>query len=372
MARFRQINIPGILYHLYGVRRPKPEKQKEPGENILVVKTDALGDMILFIPFLKQIFQKHGASHVFVLCREGMEKWVTQWGNIPPSQVQTINPGLFKRNKKYRKEKMLDIFKWGYWKKVWVCNGTRDLYITETLIRFLSAEEIAGPVNDRVQLSAFWNLVTHKYYHRLVSREGMHETERMAHFLNVLDSGSGYVWQVLGSVERFEKEVIISPGAGAIFRKWPTARFVEVAQRIVLFGYSIVWMGSQEEKNWLESLAAQVPNSQVLAGGTPMAVQNKLRHANLFLGNDSGLFHAAVCQGVSAVCVSNGNHYGRFVPYPETMIKSPQVVVFPQGFMQLGDEEKVASTQIRSSWPIDLISTEEVIREVGFLLKAMP
>jgi ADP-heptose:LPS heptosyltransferase len=44
-----------------------------------------------------------------------------------------------------------------------------------------------------------------------------------------------------------------------------------------------------------------------------------IAQAKLVITNDSGPFHIAVALGKKVICISNGNNYGRFSPYPKQM-----------------------------------------------------
>ena len=59
------------------------------------------------------------------------------------------------------------------------------------------------------------------------------------------------------------------------------------------------------------------------------------------LCHDSMALHLAVACRVPVVCIGNGNHYGRFVPYPESLHTRPLVLLVPSVVLAQPDPESV-------------------------------
>jgi ADP-heptose:LPS heptosyltransferase len=53
----------------------------------------------------------------------------------------------------------------------------------------------------------------------------------------------------------------------------------------------------------------------------------QIAESQLLLSNDTGAVHIAVAVETPCVCISNGNHYGRFVPYPASLAANFSVVL---------------------------------------------
>jgi ADP-heptose:LPS heptosyltransferase len=61
--------------------------------------------------------------------------------------------------------------------------------------------------------------------------------------------------------------------------------------------------------------------------------------AKLVVCSDSAAAHISVACNTKSICISNANHYGRFVPYPNTM-NSLQTVILPSSFFLKSKEEQ--------------------------------
>jgi ADP-heptose:LPS heptosyltransferase len=100
---------------------------------------------------------------------------------------------------------------------------------------------------------------------------------------------------------------VIAPGASAAFRRWPLEYFAEVAALLDSeFGISFIALGSAAERDIgakLEGLSDGKIRSFVGATSL-METMAVMKHANVFVGNDSGPAHIAAGLGVPSVVIS--------------------------------------------------------------------
>ena len=66
---------------------------------------------------------------------------------------------------------------------------------------------------------------------------------------------------------------------------------------------------------------ASLVNCLNLAGRTSLAeLAEVIRGASLLVGNDTSAVHLSAAVGTPAVCILGGGHYGRFMPYTDTIL----------------------------------------------------
>ena len=87
-----------------------------------------------------------------------------------------------------------------------------------------------------------------------------------------------------------------------------------------------------------------------------------IRNATLVITNDSGPLHLAMALMTHTICISNGNHFERFCPYPKGM-NMPVIVIFPDEFeMKMKTDVSLASIRCKSSEiNINLITPDKVV-----------
>ncbi len=107
--------------------------------------------------------------------------------------------------------------------------------------------------------------------------------------------------------------VVVHPGAKWASRRWPAARFAEVARALPL---PVVLTGVAAEAGLCSEVARLVRRPVLdLAGGTSLGgFAEVLRNATLVLTNDTGASHLSAAVGAPSVVVSCGSDYRRWGP----------------------------------------------------------
>jgi ADP-heptose:LPS heptosyltransferase len=112
--------------------------------------------------------------------------------------------------------------------------------------------------------------------------------------------------------------VVLHPGASWRPRAWRAERFADVARSIrARHGAAIAFVGSLEEADLETALRARAPDlPAAYVFGAPLRVTLALiAEAALFIGNDSGLAHAAAASGTPVVALYGPQDPRRFRPW---------------------------------------------------------
>ncbi|WP_446213652.1 glycosyltransferase family 9 protein [Micromonospora sp. IBSANI012] len=97
---------------------------------------------------------------------------------------------------------------------------------------------------------------------------------------------------------------IVHPGAKAAQRRWPPARFAEVARALTARGHRVVVTGTAGERSIAEQVRALagLPAGAVLAGETGLGELAALvAHARLVVSGDTGIGHLATAYATPSV-----------------------------------------------------------------------
>ena len=110
--------------------------------------------------------------------------------------------------------------------------------------------------------------------------------------------------------------VCVHPGARLRSRRWPVARFAQVADRLAERGYSVVITGSTEEAPLAAELVQHMRASALnLAGKTSLGgLARLIERARLLVCNDTGVSHVAAAVGTPSVVVCCGADPVRWAP----------------------------------------------------------
>ncbi len=103
---------------------------------------------------------------------------------------------------------------------------------------------------------------------------------------------------------RVRRAAVIHPGAASGSRRWPAARFAEVARTLAAWGLPVVITGTGAERSLADqvALAAGLGRGAVLAGRTDLAgLAAVVAEASVVISNDTGVAHLAVAYGTPSV-----------------------------------------------------------------------
>lgn len=121
--------------------------------------------------------------------------------------------------------------------------------------------------------------------------------------------------------------VVLHPGAGSRYKRWPVDRFAALADRFTALGFAVAVTSGPADEETVAALRAEtrVARPEILEGLDLDALAAILGDARLFVGNDSGVTHLAALLDVPTVAL-----FGPFDPSYWAPI-GPRVIVVDAG-----------------------------------------
>jgi ADP-heptose:LPS heptosyltransferase len=156
--------------------------------------------------------------------------------------------------------------------------------------------------------------------------------------------------------------VVIHPGALQQTKRWPSARFAELARYLQGTGYTIVLTCGPGEESVAAEVAQGIPSAVILLGLTIPELGELIRGARLYVGNDSGPMHLAAAVGTPVLALWGSSDSNRWHPWgvEHRVVQNPFECNPCPGYRCL-----VADTPLC----IESVSVEQAIRAAGDLLK---
>jgi len=166
---------------------------------------------------------------------------------------------------------------------------------------------------------------------------------------------------------------ILFIGASASFRKWNIKNFVKIAKYLKeSYGYNLVLCGGPSDiKEAIEFKKYFKDEYLDLVGKTSLVdLLHVIYNGNLMIANETSAPHFAVALEMENVFVIyNGNHYGRFTPYPNDVSKSYHVIYHPKIEKDLDDYKKLSNSYgFGSDLNIDDITKGMVIAKINSII----
>jgi heptosyltransferase-1 len=136
------------------------------------------------------------------------------------------------------------------------------------------------------------------------------------------------------------------PGAGHPGRRWPLARFQELAERLVRNdGVRIVLFAGPEEREMVKEMRATFPRRTIIFDRlTIPQLAAALARLSVFVSNDTGPMHIAAAVGTSVVALLDRPDPNSFIP-----IEKRHRIIYSQRISEMTTDEVYEATRERLS-----------------------
>lgn len=299
-----------------------------------IIRTDAIGDFVLFSPALKYIRQKYENFQIALILQDRIAELAENCPYI--DIIIAFNIKNYRKNLFYKFSFLLKLFQ----EKFDIC--LYPVYsrerIGDEMVLWTCAPKKIGWDTKNPNMTILEKKRGDKIYKEIFKSnftQQDQEIERNKEFLKYLkiqiDSFSPEIWtterekkqvqNLLESKGLDQKNLIgIIPGAIEQYRKWGTYKFKLLMKKISLINKNIFFIiiGSSNDRNTFNFAENDAISSNAidLCGKTNLKELSVLfEKCNIVVGNETGPLHMAITIGVPTVCVLGGGQFGRFMPY---------------------------------------------------------
>ncbi len=361
------------------------QKQEKTPKTLLLIKLDSIGDYLLFRNFLK-FFKTSDSYRNYKITLLGNIVWKDLAEKFDKESVDNflwLDRNKFSNNLFYKFQLLNSIYKSGF-ETVIDCAYSREILFGDSIIKTSRATNRIGSVGSPDNYVKWKrNLLTDKFYTNLISTSDkiIFEFERNREFISKILNYNLDIRKPnldtneIDSFDFEEKYIVIFPGANDTKRRWSVEKFSKVIFHIVNnYKFLIVLAGSNSDVKIVEKIFKHFVTNRVknFVGKTNLPEFAKLiAGAELLITNETSAVHFAASVNTPFVCISNGNHFGRFHPYPEEA-GVEGVFIYPKEIKNnLANIDYLKSKYgFGSNLDINLIDENEVISIVDkFLIK---
>ena len=323
------------------VRRPARVEEggkTETVRQILVVRLDELGDMVLFSGFFRELKHRYPDARVTLVAKKAAAEVLESSPHI--DRLLTFEP----RVRRALRPVLLPFLTWRFATR-FLATEQYDLGIQP---RWDTDYEYGGWIvyfaGARVRVSYSERSTTRKsifnsgfdplYTSLIEDQTLMHESDRATACLAELgiggDATETEVWPTLPTADRISELipgssmsgagpiVTISPASGhSRLKLWPVERFGAIALELVKrFNATIVLLAAESERPLADAVVDAAGVTLVnLAGQTSLAEAVAIiDRSALYVGNDTGLLHIAAARGIPTVSLYGSSTPVLFAP----------------------------------------------------------
>jgi ADP-heptose:LPS heptosyltransferase len=326
LTRFILLKLPLLFRYFARFRKPK--------KRLLIIKTDAIGDYILFRNFIEltKLSDTYKDYKIDVLGN-------VLWRDIALKYDKAyVDEFIFiKANLLY--DAPLQTLKLGW--QLFTNNYEVTLqptytrtFINDGLAGLTAANQIIGFEGDNESIAERYKTKTNKFYTRrlLLTENAYFEFERSKFFFeDVLNQHlSINATSIVTTISEVKQRIVIVPSAGILKRCWEAEKFLELMKRILRHtSHTIYLEGGPSTIIFADYLKDEIASKRVvdLTGKTTLPEMIELiGSAALLIANETSAIHIAVAAKTQSVCIMGGGHFKRFSPYPEYFESKPVCV----------------------------------------------
>lgn len=314
-------------------------KSNDLNKNVIVfIKTDALGDFLLWLGTADKLSDSLNGFNLVLICNDSyssLAKDLNYFSKVIPVNIKNLKRNFFYRYNFFTSLRRV------YFHSVINPIKSRDFLIDDSIIRFLNSDFKIGSVGDLCNSDIKEKIISDNWYTKLIKFDDkiIHELQYNNDFINKvlcvsyklsLGNISEYIKQKFGKLIP-KNYIIISPGSSWNGKSWPTESFIDLINLILIkLDVDIILTGTDSDILLCEKIrnisSVRIKN---MAGTTTLNDLIKLvGEAKLVIGNDSAVVHLAAILKIQSVCILGGGHFGRFHPYPENFSPSLPVPVY--------------------------------------------
>lgn len=326
LTRFVLLKVPAVFRFLAMFRKP--------AKRLLLIKTDAIGDYIIFRNFIEVLkkSEKYGDYKIDLLGNK-------LWRDLNETyDKQYLNETYFINNPNSYYEAPLETLKLGWqlfrnkYEIVLQPTYTR-IFLTDGLAALTAAKQIIGYESDNEGIFPRYKKKTDKFYTQLLPlpKENYFEFNRNVFFFETVTGEEISLKSPQIKTDFGQKNgIAILPGAGAFKRGWEGEKFLELIKRLLQEAKEPIYLiGGPGEVKAGEFLMQNLPEGSIenrINKTTLPQLIETIGSSALLIANETSAIHMAVATQTPSVCILGGGHFERFAPYPAGTPNAPVCV----------------------------------------------
>ncbi|MDN3548729.1 glycosyltransferase family 9 protein [Mucilaginibacter aquaedulcis] len=306
-------------------------------KSLLIIKNDGIGDYILFRNYLKAIreSQRFSGWKIYLLTTPACGNFVQ---NL---DAKYIDGCFWYEDDFFLKWKLVSLlFQLNHLRlnTIFYPSYSRKFSV-DWLIRYVKALVKIGVDGDTVNEPAELKLKTDTYYTSLIftKKEVVHEFERnkqiVEYLIGPVSNFSRPAIETTTQISKQSNYIVVFCGASNFTRRWDPAKFQNLCRQLIEeMGVHVILTGGKDEIAASKKITDGLPCtffSNETGQYSLIQICELITGARLLITGDTVAVHIAASVQTPAICISKGNHYGRFVPYPKEIFDQLRVVLPP-------------------------------------------
>jgi ADP-heptose:LPS heptosyltransferase len=340
----------------------KKRKVKDDVNKILVVRSGAIGDVVMTTPFLKSLNLKFPKAEIVYLVGEWSKSILS--GNKSIDKVISFDDDIVYKKKLFKLIKLICLIRKEKFDLCYILDKSYHWSILGWLfkIKFRVGFDRFGEgfANNK---NVFYDGSKYEVDYNLELIDGSDSSMEIVLDKKDIKFAEGFVKKKkLNGFIGIAPGGAKNPGQEMSIKRWPLEKYISLIEKLCL-NNKIVLFGGPGDKEIVEEIMLKVKNENLInvVGKTSLKQAAALiKKSKLFITHDSGLMHIAASTGVKQIVLFGPTPSHRFAPKNAVVIES-KLKGCPCYDIYGGYDSKIGKECMNN------ISVEDVLKKVKVL-----
>jgi ADP-heptose:LPS heptosyltransferase len=342
---------------------------KSKSNDLIIIKTDNIGDYVLFRNFLPEIRKdkRFKNSKITLVANETCKDIVNEFDIKYINHVVFINRKKFLYNLIYRIKLLIKLRSSNYHSLICPIYS-RDFFICDWISNWIFSQKkisFAGDDSNQLQIQ---KKISNPWYDDLFehrSKENIFEFENnkklIEFFLKKKISIKKTFFNIKKKKLKFKNHICFFVDAGQVERKYSIENFSKIAIKLLeRTNYKIIFLG--QSKHNLNNISLNKNFFNLCEKTSLTDLVKIISKSKLLISNDSCAQHIAAATNTNCLVIYAGFHYGRFLPYPKNIYPKHNVIMHPKINFNLIKKNLLSYKDINN------IKTQDILKKIASII----
>ena len=349
-------------------------------DSLVIVKTDNIGDYVLFRNFLSEIkkIKKFKDTKITLIGNEAYKDMALKFDKRYVDNFIWVNNKKFRGNIFYRINLLFKLKNNNY---RYLLNAmySRDFFTSDWISKWIYSDKKIAFNGDLINQYDFQRKYSDNWYDSLVTsntKNNIFEFYRYKNFFEFFFKKKINIKKTyfknfnFNKISKFKLKnyICLFIDAGEKEKKYSIDNFLKIAQLIIKnTNYKIVILGGKEFNNFPSLDRKYYKN--LLGKTTLEELVLIIKNSKLLISNDSCAQHIAAATDTKCIVIYAGLQLNRFLPYPKRHY--PNHITVVHHLKKKNRQKKSNQEKLNNKYELDIndIKIEEIKKSIKFLLK---
>jgi ADP-heptose:LPS heptosyltransferase len=325
---------------------------------LLIIKPDGIGDYILFRNYLQflKTSGKFNGHQIFLLTNMANKDLAINMDSLYVDGFFWYSDSYFLKWKLVKLLADLQALK----VNTIIYPTYSRKYPVDWLVHQINAKNKIGIDGDTLNQTLSFKIKSDKYYSKMITvgNDHLHEFDRNKQIFETFTGQKcEFTKPFINGLNIAQNEsIVIFPGGSESGKRWSAENFHQLCNKIITkLKTNIILTGGKDEVAIGEEISNGFSTAHLSnKTGTLSLVELSavIGGSKLLISNDSVAVHLAVALNIPVICLSKGDLYGRFIPYPKHIYNKLENIT-PGSFNPAADKYTQWSLSDINEIPVD-------------------